>query len=39
MRSQLIPIPGHKHELVPRGGPVIWNIQEKGTAVEVRRKM
>ena len=29
---------GHEHELVPRGGPSIRDIQEKGAAIKVPRK-
>ena len=35
---QNIPLPRNEHDLVPWGEPVIYNIQEKGTAVELLRK-
>ena len=38
MHSRRITIPVYEHFLVPPGVPIIWNIQEKGTAVEVRLK-
>ena len=39
LRRQRIPLPGHEHELVPQGGPEIWDIQEERTAVEVFQKI
>ena len=35
---QCIPLPGHEHDLVPRGRPVIWDVQEEMIEVKVCHK-
>ena len=39
LRIQRIPLTGHEYEIFPQWRPVIWDIQEEMTAVEISNKI